>query len=139
MNQISIAKSLPRAASTRLEVKFILPALTEATGPYWRPIKYSLFPPLGLATLAAFLNPDDRATLVDEHVQTLDINDRPDLVVIQVYITSAYRAYRIADRYRAKGFLLCLEGSMLLLCRMRRRSMETPSSLDPGNRPSPVS
>ena len=37
----------------RLRVKLILPALTEATSPYWRPIKYSLFPPLGLATLAA--------------------------------------------------------------------------------------
>ena len=33
----------------------ILPALTEATSPFWRPIKYSLFPPLGLATLAAYL------------------------------------------------------------------------------------
>jgi hypothetical protein len=28
-------------------VKMILPALTEATGPFWRPIKYSLLPPLG--------------------------------------------------------------------------------------------
>jgi len=36
-------------------VKLILPALMEATSPYWRPIKYSLFPPLGLATLAAFV------------------------------------------------------------------------------------
>ncbi len=39
-----------------LRVKFILPALTEATSPFWRPIKYSLFPPLGLATLAAYLD-----------------------------------------------------------------------------------
>ena len=39
----------------RLRVKFILPALTEATSPFWRPIKYSLFPPLGLATLAGYL------------------------------------------------------------------------------------
>jgi hypothetical protein len=31
---------------------FILPALIEAKSPFWRPIKYSLFPPLGLATLA---------------------------------------------------------------------------------------
>ena len=44
-----------------LSVKLILPALTEATSPYWRPIKYSLFPPLGLATLASYLSPDDRA------------------------------------------------------------------------------
>ena len=52
----------------RLRVKLILPALTEATSPYWRPIKYSLFPPLGLATLAAFLDPDDEAVIMDEHV-----------------------------------------------------------------------
>jgi radical SAM superfamily enzyme YgiQ (UPF0313 family) len=94
----------------RLRVKLILPALTEATGPYWRPIKYSLFPPLGLATLAAFLSPDDEAVIVDEHVQPLDVDDRPDLVLIQVYITNAYRAYRIADHYRSKGVFVALGG-----------------------------
>ena len=93
-----------------IKVKFILPALTEATSPYWRPIKYSLFPPLGLATLAAYLSPDDRAVIVDEHVEPLAIEDAPDLVVIQVYITNAYRAYRIADHYRAKGAFVCLGG-----------------------------
>ena len=92
----------------RLRVKLILPALTEATSPYWRPIKYSLFPPLGLATLAAFLAPDDEAILVDEHVQTLDVDDWPDLVLIQAYITNAYRAYRIADHYRARGAFVAL-------------------------------
>jgi radical SAM superfamily enzyme YgiQ (UPF0313 family) len=91
-------------------VKFILPALTEATDPYWRPIKYSLFPPLGLATLAAYLSADDRATIVDEHVERLTLDDAPELVVIQVYITNAYRAYRIADHYRALGSFVCLGG-----------------------------
>jgi radical SAM superfamily enzyme YgiQ (UPF0313 family) len=91
-------------------VKFILPALTEATSPYWRPIKYSLFPPLGLATLAAYLRPDDEATIVDEHVEPLTTGDCPDLVVIQVYITNAYRAYRIADLYRARGVFVALGG-----------------------------
>jgi radical SAM superfamily enzyme YgiQ (UPF0313 family) len=93
-----------------LRVKFILPALTEATDPYWRPIKYSLFPPLGLATLAAYLSPDDIAVILDEHVEPLTINDSPDLVVIQVYITNAYRAYRIADHYREQGVFVCLGG-----------------------------
>jgi hypothetical protein len=55
--------------SRPLSVKFILPSLTEASDPYWRPIKYSLFPPLGLATLAAYLSPDDQAAIVDEHVE----------------------------------------------------------------------
>ena len=91
-------------------VKLILPALTEATSPYWRPIKYSLFPPLGLATLAAYLDPTLDITLQDEHVEPLTLDDDPDLVIIQVYITNAYRAYRIADHYRRKGAHVALGG-----------------------------
>jgi radical SAM superfamily enzyme YgiQ (UPF0313 family) len=98
------------ALQRRLRVKFILPALTEATSPFWRPIKYSLFPPLGLATLAAYLTPDDHPVIVDEHVERLRVDDTPDLVVIQVYITNAYRAYRIADHYRARGVFVALGG-----------------------------
>jgi len=96
--------------SKPLRVKLILPALTEATGPYWRPIKYSLFPPLGLATLAAYLSPDDEAVIVDEHVERLALDDAPELVVIQVYITNAYRAYGVADHYRKQGAFVCLGG-----------------------------
>src|SRR2546429_8565639 len=91
-------------------VKLILPALTEATSPYWRPIKYSLFPPLGLATLAAYLDPDVEISLQDEHVEKLDLNDNANLVVIQVYITNAYRAYQIADQYRRRGAYVVLGG-----------------------------
>ena len=91
-------------------VKLILPALTEATSLFWRPIKYSLFPPLGLATLAAYLDPDLEISLQDEHVEKLDLNDHPELVIIQVYITNAYRAYRIADHYRARGSYVALGG-----------------------------
>src|SRR5262245_13720510 len=92
------------------KVKLILPALTEATSPYWRPIKYSLFPPLGLATLAAYLDPDLEISLHDEHVEKLNLEDQPDLVIIQVYITNAYRAYQIADHYRARGSYVALGG-----------------------------
>jgi radical SAM superfamily enzyme YgiQ (UPF0313 family) len=93
-----------------MKVKLILPALTEAKSPFWRPIKYSLFPPLGLASLAGYLRPDDEVTLKDEHVETLDLDDQPDLVFIQVYITSARRSYEIADHYRSKGAYVCLGG-----------------------------
>jgi radical SAM superfamily enzyme YgiQ (UPF0313 family) len=96
--------------SRGLRVKFILPALKEATDPQWRPIKYSLFPPLGLATLAAYLNADDEALIVDEHVERLRLDDAPELVIVQVYITNAYRAYRIADHYRSTGAFVCLGG-----------------------------
>jgi radical SAM superfamily enzyme YgiQ (UPF0313 family) len=93
-----------------MKVKMILPALTEAISPYFRPIKYALFPPLGLATLAGYLHEDDQITIQDEHVEQLDLNDDPELVVIQVYITSAYRAYELADQYRARGAYVALGG-----------------------------
>ena len=93
-----------------MKVKMILPSLTEAENPYWRPIKYSLFPPLGLATLASYLSEDDEIVLVDQHVEKLKLDDQPDLVIIQVYITNAYRSYEIADFYRAKGCYVCLGG-----------------------------
>jgi radical SAM superfamily enzyme YgiQ (UPF0313 family) len=96
--------------SNTMRVKFILPALTEAKSPFWRPINYSLFPPLGLATLAAYLPPHWEATLQDEHVEELSTDDNPDIVVIQVYITNAFRAYRLADLYRQRGAHVCLGG-----------------------------
>lgn len=98
-----------------MRVLMILPALTEAKSPFWRPIKYSLFPPLGLATLAAYLSPDDEVRIVDEHVEpeirTAGEHDwHPDLVVIQVYITSATRSYRLADYFRSRGCFVVLGG-----------------------------
>ncbi|HRX15489.1 MAG TPA: radical SAM protein [Spirochaetota bacterium] len=93
-----------------MKVKLILPSLTEAGSAFWRPIKYSLFPPLGLATLAAFLDKDDEIDLQDQHVEKLNLDDSPDLVIIQVYITNAKRAYSIAKHYRDKGVFVILGG-----------------------------
>ncbi|MDO6433901.1 radical SAM protein [Flavitalea sp. BT771] len=93
-----------------MKIKMILPALAEAKSPFWRPIKYSLFPPLGLATLAAYCSPDDEILLQDEHVEELVTDDEPDLVIIQVYITNAFRAYALADHYRKKRTYVCMGG-----------------------------
>src|SRR6185503_2497013 len=94
-----------------MRVTMILPALTEATSPLFRPIKYSLFPPLGLATLAGYLRDDDEVRIHDEHVQRLRLDDdRPDLAVIQPYITSARRAYQLADAYRSRGVHVAMGG-----------------------------
>ncbi len=99
-----------------MKVKMILPALTEAKSPYWRPIKYSLFPPLGLALLAGYLSDGNQIDLQDEHVERLQLSDKPDLVVIEAYITSAYRAYELADFYRARGVYVCLGGLHVTTC-----------------------
>ncbi len=40
----------------------------------------------------------------------LTLDDEPDLVVMSVYITSARRAYRIADGYRRRGIRVALGG-----------------------------
>jgi radical SAM superfamily enzyme YgiQ (UPF0313 family) len=94
----------------------ILPALTEAVSPFFRPIKYSLFPPLGLASLASHLDADsDEIELIDEHTMPAVRIDtppeaRPDLVVIQTYITNAKRSYRIADFFRRHGCRVALGG-----------------------------
>lgn len=93
-----------------MKVKMILPALEEAESPYWRPIKYSLFPPLGLATLASYFSDDDEIELQDQHVEPLTLEDTPDLVCIQVYVTNAYRAYEIADSYRQRGIYVVMGG-----------------------------
>jgi radical SAM superfamily enzyme YgiQ (UPF0313 family) len=93
-----------------MRVKMVLPRKTAFDNRLWRPIKYSLFPPLGLASLAAFLDDADEVTIEDEHVQDVDLDDDPDLVVIEVYTSSAQRAYALADRYRARGAYVCLGG-----------------------------
>ncbi len=113
------AVTRPRTAG--LNVLMVLPALTEATGPLWRPVKYALFPPLGLAQLAAYLDPErDHVQIVDEHVQPevpLDGSvglpesaGLPDLVIVQSYITNAHRAYAIADHFRARGSFVAIGG-----------------------------
>lgn len=99
-----------------MRVKLILPAVAEAASPYFRPIKYSLFPPLGLATLAAYLDDVDDIEICDEHVAPVPTDDAPDLVGIEVYITNAYRAYELADLYRARGVHVCLGGLHVTAC-----------------------
>jgi radical SAM superfamily enzyme YgiQ (UPF0313 family) len=84
--------------------------LEEAKGKYWRSIKYSLFPPLGLATIAGYIPQEHRITLTDEHVDPITFNDDPDVILIQVYITNAYRAYQIADHYLKNRKIVILGG-----------------------------
>lgn len=99
-----------------MKTKLILPAVTESKSPFFRPIKYSLFPPLGLATLAGYLHDDDEVELVDEHVESLCLEDEPELVGIEVYISSARRAYEIADHYRRRGAHVALGGLHVTSC-----------------------
>ncbi len=88
-----------------------LPALQEVFSPEFRRIKYSLFPPLSLLTLAG-MTPEDRYEVVvhDEHVERVPPHQEADLVAMTVYISSAQRAYALADGYRRRGAKVVLGG-----------------------------
>src|SRR5574340_711752 len=98
-------RQLPRGVASRhhppedrlMRVKFIMPGPAAARRRFGRPGKYSLFPPLGLAVLAGYLREEDEVTLQDECVERLDLDDRPDVVALEVFTTSAPRAYELAD------------------------------------------
>ena len=95
----------------RRKLLLALPALQEKFGPDFRRIKYSLFPPLSLLTLAG-LTPEDRYDILvrDEHVESLEVPGPVDLVAMTVYIPSAQRAYMLADRHRRRGAKVVLGG-----------------------------
>jgi len=99
-----------------VKVKMILPALTEAFSPLFRALKYSLFPPLGLATLAGYLDDDDEIEIVNEHVENVRADDQPDLVVMTIYVSAARRAYKLADLYRSRGSHVCMGGLHVTAC-----------------------
>ena len=82
----------------------ILPALQQLRDCEFRLIKYSRFPPLSLLTLAGLTPEDDWEIIVrDEHVESSEVDGHVDLVGIQTYISSAYRAYELSDRWRGQA------------------------------------
>lgn len=67
--------------------------------------------PLSIATLAALApDPDLNYTLVDESVDTVPLDARPDLVGLSIITGTARRAYALADHYRSKGIPVVLGG-----------------------------
>ena len=70
-------------------------------------------------------------------MEPLHIDDHPELVVIQVYITSAYRAYKIADHYRSKGAFVCLGGLHVTSLPDQAAAHADPIFLGPGEQTFP--
>jgi radical SAM superfamily enzyme YgiQ (UPF0313 family) len=88
----------------------ILAAVQRPGDEHFRLIKYSQFPPLSLMTIAG-LTPDGwDITIRDEHVESSEVDDDVDVVGIQTYISSANRAYELAQRWRRRGAKVVLGG-----------------------------
>ena len=107
-------------------ILFLLPALQEVLSQDFRQIKYSLFPPLSLLTLAGLVPRDRYRMLVrDEHVEDVVVDEDVDLVVMTVYVSSARRAYQLSDYYRAGEPRCSWVGSIPPRFRRRLHSMPT--------------
>ncbi|GBC81578.1 Hopanoid C-2 methylase [bacterium HR10] len=71
----------------------------------------SLFPPLNLALLAALTPPDVEVRILDGCIEPIDETIEADLVGITSLTGNAPIAYRIADRFRARGSTVVMGGN----------------------------
>ena len=66
--------------------------------------------PLALPYLAALTPSDWETTLVDEQIQDIDFEDRPDLVAITSWTVHSIRGYDVAQRFRDRGIPVVMGG-----------------------------
>jgi hypothetical protein len=60
-------------------------------------------PCLALLKVAALTPPDWQVTIIDEKIETLDLDQKADLVGITTMTTTVQRGYEIADHFRQRG------------------------------------
>ncbi len=68
------------------------------------------FSRLTLTTVAALFPPDADIRIINDSLDGIDFDDRPDMVGITTITSTAPRAYEIADNYRAKGVPVIMGG-----------------------------
>lgn len=66
--------------------------------------------PLALPYLAALTPPEWDVTLVDEQVQDIDFDCRPDLVAITSWTVHSLRGYHVASEFRNRGIPVIMGG-----------------------------
>ncbi len=88
----------------------ILPALTEAVSPLFRPIKYSLFPPWAWPPWPRTSSPRMRSRSRTSTSRGSLSTTRPTSWPSRSTSRRARRAYALADHYRARGAYVVLGG-----------------------------
>ena len=78
--------------------------------------KRILSPSLALLVVAALTPENHDLVLEDENIETLDLDDSPDLVGMSVNVDTSSRAYEIADTYRHRGIPVVLGGIHASAC-----------------------
>jgi radical SAM superfamily enzyme YgiQ (UPF0313 family) len=73
-------------------------------------------PPLGLATVAALTPPGWEVTIVDENVEPIDFEARPDIVGVGGMSAQSERQQEILAAFRRRGIYTVAGGSFATLC-----------------------
>jgi radical SAM superfamily enzyme YgiQ (UPF0313 family) len=72
--------------------------------------KFTSYPPLGLAILAGVTPSQHEVTIIDERIQSVELDNQFDVVGMTVMTPFANRAYEIADELRSSGVKVVLGG-----------------------------
>ena len=82
--------------------------------PTWERIYYQtkyILPPLGVLVVGGLTPEGVEVNLTDENVDTIDFDEKPDLVAIStMLLAQAERAFEIGDEFRARGIPVDLGG-----------------------------
>ena len=85
-----------------------------AISPSWLPLFWHggkvLSPPMCLPVLASLTPPGADIHLVDENVESVNLEEEADLVAISAMTAAAPRGYEIADHFRARGIPVVMGG-----------------------------
>jgi radical SAM superfamily enzyme YgiQ (UPF0313 family) len=71
--------------------------------------------PLALPLLAAYMPENWDVEIVDEEIQKIDFNDKPDLVALSLLTIKTVRGYQIASEFRKRGVKVLLGGPHVTL------------------------
>ena len=91
-----------------MRIKFVNPRMNSR--PVDTQVKFRLLPPQSFIRLAAVTPDHHTLELCDENLVDCDLDDRPDLVAITLFVATARRGYAIADAYRARGVPVVVGG-----------------------------
>lgn len=91
-----------------MKVTFVVPAIGKKPGE--RYIGTWKMEPLTIGVLQALTPSDVETELFDDRIELIDYDTPTDLVALPVETYTALRAYRIADRFRARGVRVVLGG-----------------------------
>ncbi len=106
MSDVRRADEAPITTAAKKQVKLVSPLSSSLVGKGF----YFRMPAFGLLKLASLTPASWQVTIVDEKVEKLDLEAKPDLVGITAMTATATRAYEIADHFRSRGVPVVMGG-----------------------------